>query len=186
MYIGWRRGVVREAAALVGVLIGIWTAVHFSRLIALVLGLTGENAIIIVFFIIFVGTMILASLLGRTADRVIRAVKMNLVNKIAGTAFGLVKALCISSVVLSGLVLIDTEGDFISEETRERSMLYSPVNNTGNELISSLKEYIEEHPDLTKKIVETDEKTSDKVSEKTKKVEEKKAKKESGKKGGHK
>ena len=113
-------------------------------------------------------------------------VKMNLVNKIAGTAFGLVKALCISSVVLSGLVLIDTVGNFISEDTRERRMLYSPVNNTGHELISSLKEYIEEHPDLTKKIVETDEKTSDKVSEKTKKVEEKKSKKESGKKGGHK
>ena len=103
IFLGWKRGVVREAATLVGVLVGIWAAVHFSRLIASLLGLTGDHAILIAFFILFVGTMVLAFLLGRIAERVLKSLKMNLPNKIAGAALGMVKALCILAVLLNWL-----------------------------------------------------------------------------------
>lgn len=182
IYLGWKRGVIREAAALVGVLVGIWAAVHFSRLVSLLLGLTGEHAILIAFFIVFVGTLVLASLLGRTADRAIKAVKMNMVNKIAGAALGMIKALCIISVILNGIVLFDTEDKLITKETREKSLLYTPVYATGNELTSSLKEFIEQHPDLTDKIVETSDKAAEKVDNKTKELENKKAATKSSKK----
>lgn len=148
IYLGWKRGVVREAATLVGVLIGIWAAVHFSRLIATLLGLTGEYAILITFFIIFIGALVLASLLGRTAEGVIKALKMNLPNKVAGAALGLLKALCISAVILNGVVLLDKNDSLIPQGTRERSLLYTPVFDTGNELLSSLNEFVEEHRDL--------------------------------------
>ena len=164
IFLGWKRGVVREAATLAGVLIGIWAAVHFSRLISSLLGLTGESAILIAFFIIFVGTLVLAFLLGRIADRVIKSLKMNLPNKIAGAALGMVKALCILSVLLNGIILIDKNETLILQETREESLLYSPVYSTGNELISSLKEFIAEHPDLTEKLSETGDKAAEKVN----------------------
>lgn len=164
IFLGWKRGVVREAATLAGVLIGIWAAVHFSRLISSLLGLTGESAILIAFFIIFVGTLVLAFLLGRIADRVIKSLKMNLPNKIAGAALGMVKALCILSVLLNGIILIDKNETLISQETREESLLYSPVYSTGNELISSLKEFIAEHPDLTEKLSEAGDKAAEKVN----------------------
>lgn len=164
IFLGWKRGVIREAATLVGVLIGIWAAVHFSRLIATLLGLTGDSAILIAFFIVFVGTMVLAFLLGRIAERVLKAVKLNLPNKIAGAALGMVKALCILSVVLNGIILIDKNETLISQETREESLLYSPVYSTGNELISSLKEFIAEHPDLTEKLSEAGDKAAEKVN----------------------
>lgn len=164
IFLGWKRGVVREAATLAGVLIGIWAAVHFSRLISSLLGLTGESAILIAFFIIFVGTLVLAFLLGRIADRVIKSLKMNLPNKIAGAALGMVKALCILSVLLNGIILIDKNETLISQEIREESLLYSPVYSTGNELISSLKEFIAEHPDLTEKLSEAGDKAAEKVN----------------------
>lgn len=164
IFLGWKRGVVREAATLAGVLIGIWAAVHFSRLISSLLGLSGESAILIAFFIIFVGTLVLAFLLGRIADRVIKSLKMNLPNKIAGAALGMVKALCILSVLLNGIILIDKNETLISQETREESLLYSPVYSTGNELISSLKEFIAEHPDLTEKLSEAGDKAAEKVN----------------------
>lgn len=164
IFLGWKRGVVREAATLAGVLIGIWAAVHFSRLISSLLGLTGESAILIAFFIIFVGTLVLAFLLGRIADRVIKSLKMNLPNKIAGAALGMVKALCILSVLLNGIILIDKNETLISQETRAESLLYSPVYSTGNELISSLKEFIAEHPDLTEKLSEAGDKAAEKVN----------------------
>lgn len=167
IFLGWKRGVIREAAALVGVLIGIWAAVHFSRLVSSLLGLTGEHSILIAFFILFVGTLVLASLLGRVAERVIKSLKMNLPNKIAGAALGMVKALCILSVLLNGVIMIDKHEKLISQETREESLLYSPVYTTGNELISSLKQFIEEHPDLPEKISETGNKAAEKVEKKS-------------------
>lgn len=186
IFLGWKRGVVREAATLVGVLIGIWAAVHFSRLIATLLGLTGDSAILIAFFIIFVGTMVLAFLLGRIAERVLKAVKMNLPNKIAGAALGMVKALCILSVLLGGIVLLDRENTLITKESKEKSLLYTPVYTTGNELISSLKEFIEEHPDLTDRLSETGDKTAEKVDKKGQDLINKKNAKENTKKGGRK
>lgn len=175
IYLGWKRGVVREAAALVGVLIGIWAAVHFSRLIASLLGLTGEYSILIAFFVIFVGTLVLASLLGRTADRVIKAVKMNIPNKIAGASLGMLKALCICSVILNGIILFDKEDALISHETREKSLLYTPVYNTGNELISSLKEFINEHPNLQEEVEKTGTKAAEKVEKEVGKKQKQKA-----------
>lgn len=164
IFLGWKRGVIREAAALVGVLIGIWAAVHFSRLVSSLLGLTGEHSILIAFFILFVGTLVLASMLGRVAERVIKSLKMNLPNKIAGAALGMIKALCILSVILNGIIMIDKNEKLISRETRVESLLYTPVYSTGNELISSLKQFIEEHPDLTEKISETGDKAAEKVT----------------------
>lgn len=164
IFLGWKRGVIREAAALVGVLIGIWAAVHFSRLVSSLLGLTGEHSILIAFFILFVGALVLASMLGRIAERVIKSLKMNLPNKIAGAALGMIKALCILSVILNGIIMIDKNEKLISRETRVESLLYTPVYSTGNELISSLKQFIEEHPDLTEKISETGDKAAEKVT----------------------
>lgn len=151
--LGWKRGVVREAATLAGVLAGIWIAVNFAQLIASLLGLTGENAILIAFFILFVGTMVLAFLLGRAAENLLKAVKMNLFNKIAGAVLGMIKALCVLAVVLNCITLIDKEQTFITPETRESSLLYDPVYATGNKLTSSLKEFIDEHPAITEKII---------------------------------
>jgi membrane protein required for colicin V production len=186
IYIGWKRGVVREAATLVGVLIGIWAAVHFSRLVATLFGLTGEHSILIAFFIIFIGALLLANLLGRTADKLVKALKMNWVNKIAGAALGMVKALCIISVFLNGIILYDTNDSLIPKESQEKSLLYKPVYATGNELLSSLKEFIEEHPDLTDKIVETGNEASKMADKKTDELNNKKKDNNAGPKGGRK
>lgn len=186
IFIGWKRGLVREAAALAGVLIGIWASVHFSRLLALMLGLRGENAILIAFFIIFLGTLVLAYLLGRTAEHVIKALKMNIPNKIAGATLGLLKAVCIISVIMSGIAIIDRDKVLITQENRDNSMLYSPVCSTGDELISSLKEYIEEHPVLTETLSETSNKTKEKVNEEISKKESQIIDKAFDKKGGRK
>ena len=74
------------------------------------------------------------------------------------------KALCILSVLLNGIIVIDKNETLISQETREESLLYSPVYSTGNELISSLKEFIAEHPDLTEKLSEAGDKAAEKVN----------------------
>lgn len=153
VFLGWKKGVIREAATLAGVVAGIWAAVHLSQLVASLLKLTGESAILIAFFITFVGAMVLTYLLGRGIERMVKSAHLSLANKIAGATLGMGKALCVLAVVLNGVVLLDKQEHLVTPETKEKSLLYKPVYSTGNLLISSLKDFIDEHPDLPSKIV---------------------------------
>lgn len=153
VFLGWKKGVIREAATLAGIVAGIWAAVNFSKLVASVLNLTGESAILIAFFITFVGALVLTYLLGRGIERMVKSAHLSLANKIAGAALGMAKALCVLAVLLNGIVLLDKKEELISKNTRERSLLYKPVYNTGNLLISSLKDFIDEHKDLQDKLI---------------------------------
>ena len=153
VFLGWRKGVIREAATLAGIVAGIWAAVNLSKLVANLLGLTGTSAILIAFFITFVGALALTYLLGRSIERLVKSAHLSLANKIGGATLGMAKALCILAVILNGIVLLDKNEELINRETREKSLLYTPVYTTGNLLISSLKDFIEEHKDLPDKIV---------------------------------
>ena len=144
VFLGWKKGVIREAATLAGIVAGIWAAVHLSRLVANLLGLKGESSILIAFFITFVGALVLTYLLGHGIEKMVKSAHLSLANKITGAVLGMAKALCILAVLLNGIVLIDKKEEIIPPTTREKSILYKPVYSTGNLLISSLKEFIEE------------------------------------------
>lgn len=151
VFLGWKKGVIREAATLAGIVAGIWAAVHLSKLVASLLGLTGESAILIAFFITFVGALVLTYLLGRGIEKMVKSAHLSLANKLAGAALGMAKALCVIAVVLNGIVLLDQKEELITPETREKSLLYKPVYNTGNLLISSLKDFIAEHKEVVER-----------------------------------
>lgn len=151
VFLGWKKGVIREAATLAGIVAGIWAAVHLSKLVASLLGLTGESAILIAFFITFVGALVLTYLLGRGIEKMVKSAHLSLANKLAGAVLGMAKALCVIAVVLNGIVLLDQKEELITPETREKSLLYKPVYNTGNLLISSLKDFIDEHKEVVEK-----------------------------------
>lgn len=153
VYRGWRRGLIREVTTLLGVLVGIWAAVHLSQLIAELLNLKGESSVIIAFFITFVGALVLAYLLGRAVEGLMKAANLSLLNHIAGAALGLVTALCILAVLLSNVVMLDKYEKVVKAETKDKSVLYKPVSVTGSRLTASLKDYIDNHKDEWRKEV---------------------------------
>ena len=148
---GWKHGIIRGAATLAGVVAGIWAAVHLSQWVATLLGLEGDNPILLAFFVTFVGTMVLAYLLGRGIEKMMKAAKLSLANQISGAALGMVKALCILSVVINGIVLVDRQEQLLTPTVKEKSILYKPVYATGNKLTESLKQFINNSSKLTSK-----------------------------------
>jgi membrane protein required for colicin V production len=156
IYKGWKRGIVREVATLVGVLAGIWAAVHLSQQVAELIGLESENAVLVAFFICFVGALVLAWLLGRLIENLMKSANLSIVNRLGGATSGMVKALCILAVMLNYVVMFDRHEVVLKPETKEKSVLYKPVYNTGNKLTESLKQFIAEHEeDWDKKIKES-------------------------------
>ena len=153
IYKGWKKGLVREVATLVGLLAGIWACVHLSQQVAVWLNLDSENAILIAFIVTFVAVLVLTYLLGRCVKGLLKAAKLSLLNRLAGALLGAVKALCILAVLLNYVVMFDKQEVVIKPEAKENSLLYKPVYNVGNQLTASLKQFIDDHKEEWKEAV---------------------------------
>jgi len=154
VFVGWKRGLVREVATLVGVLAGIWAAVHLSQQVAPLLGLDGESSTLMAFLVTFIAALVLSYLLGKAVEGLMKAAKLSLLNRLLGALTGAAKALVVLSVLLNFVVMVDGKEMILKPETKEKSLLYKPVYTTGNQLTSHLKEYIAEHKEEWKEVVQ--------------------------------
>lgn len=141
---GWRRGLIYELAALAGIIIGCWAATHLSTAVAETLSLKGEGAVLVAFFITFVGAIVLANFLGKALEKIVKLVKVNFLNKLMGALLGMVKCLCVLSVLLNFILLIDRQQVIITPKVQEESILYAPTYKVGNKLTTNLRDYIHE------------------------------------------
>ncbi|MDY5969789.1 MAG: CvpA family protein [Bacteroidales bacterium] len=139
---GLKRGVVFEMASLAGILLGCWVAVHFSQWVARMLGLEGDGATLIAFFVTFVGVALLSLLVGKAAQNLLKMAKISFLDRFLGAALGLAKAVCILGVLTSYVVLIDHQEKVLKPQTKEASMFYKPMVKTGGKLVASLQTFI--------------------------------------------
>ena len=139
---GWKRGLIYELAALAGIIIGCWAAVHLSTWVADVIGLKGDGTVLIAFFITFMAAVVGAHFLGRLIEGIVKLVKVNALNKILGAAVGMVKCLCVLSVLLNFILLVDSHEKLITPKAKSESVLYKPTYNIGNKLTTSLTNYV--------------------------------------------
>ena len=153
IYKGWKKGLVREVATLVGLLAGIWACVHLSQQVAEWLNLDSENAVLIAFIVTFLAVLVLTYMLGRCVEGLMKAVHLSLLNRLAGALLSMAKALCILAVLLNYIVLFDRQELILKPEVKESSKLYKPVYNVGNRLTISLKQFIDEHKEEWKEAV---------------------------------
>lgn len=153
IYKGWKKGLVREVATLVGLIAGIWACVHLSQQVAEWLNLDSENSILIAFIITFIAVLVLTYLLGRCVEGLLKAAKLSLLNRLAGALLGAVKALCILAVLLNYVVMFDKQETVIKPDMKKSSLLYRPVYNVGNRLTASLKQFINDHKEEWKEAV---------------------------------
>lgn len=152
IFMGWKKGLVREVATLAGVLVGVWASVHLSQHVVPLLGLEGESAVLVAFIVTFIAALVLTWLAGRLVESLMKAAKLSLLNHVSGALIGAAKALCILAVLLSTLVMIDKDEAVLKPETKAKSVLYKPVYEAGSLLTAELKTFIEEHRDELKEV----------------------------------
>jgi membrane protein required for colicin V production len=124
---GFMVGAVRQVASLLGLVLAFLLSVQLmhpvGNLIVASLGLSESVAPIAGFIVIFVGVQLIFLALSRLLEQILETLSLNLVNRAAGGALGGFKAALLLSVlflVLSGL-------EMPSKQTRNHSVLYSPV-----------------------------------------------------------
>ena len=130
---GFSRGFVEELTGLVALILGIWIAIHFSDLVGnfliKIFHVSFKHFSIIAFFITFLIVVVLVHIIGSFVNRLVKAVSLGFLNRLAGLAFGAVKGALILSVLLVVFDKIDQDVHIVSKETRSESRLYTPIRN---------------------------------------------------------
>jgi membrane protein required for colicin V production len=131
---GFMRGFFVEAAALVGLILGLYGAVHFSYIIHDFLigsvGWKGHYSYIVAFAITFIIIGIAVMLLGRFLTTMAAIAALGLVNKVFGAVFGVLKMALILGVILFLFERARTF-EFVGKKTLETSLLYRPLKSFG-------------------------------------------------------
>ena len=125
-YRGISKGFIIMAASLAALVLGVWGAIRFSNLTATFLTsnleLQTRYMALIAFAITFVGIVIAVHLLARAMDKLVKAVALGFVNRLAGLLFGVLKTAFLISIILVILNSIDRRVPFIPEEHKENSL----------------------------------------------------------------
>ncbi|HOI48800.1 MAG TPA: CvpA family protein [Prolixibacteraceae bacterium] len=128
---GYRKGFVEELAGLIALILGIWGAIQLSgvtgQFLADTFNIQSKYLFLIAFFVTFIVIVVLVSIVGAIADKLIKAVMLGFVNNLAGLLLGTIKSALILSVILVVFDKIDEDVHLISKEKKIHSRLYEPV-----------------------------------------------------------
>ncbi len=126
---GFKKGLIKEVAKLAALILGLWAASSFSYYLVEVLSdkteINESYIPLIAFAIIFIVTVILIHLLSGLLDKLIKAVALSGVNKLAGAVFGAAKGVLLLSVIIFLIhQFLTVKLDLIPKEVTESSLLY--------------------------------------------------------------
>ena len=141
-YRGFQKGLVIELASLVALILGIWAAIYFSFFAADFLSdnfdIGPRYLPVIAFIITFIVVVMGVYLIGRIIEKFIDILALGLLNKLAGLAFGLVKAAFLLSIIILVINSFDANQSIITPKLRDGSFLYKPVERFAPKIIPRL------------------------------------------------
>jgi len=143
LYKGFTKGLIVEIASLLALLAGIWGAMKFYKFTENVIeqNIDGFEKYlpIIAFAITFIGIVIGIHLLAKLIDKLVKAVALGIINRIAGAVFGGLKFLLIISAFLVIIDKVDNQTHLLEDKTKNESFLYKPVLLLTYSIFPSLK-----------------------------------------------
>ena len=130
---GYMKGLFIEVTTLVGLVLGVYGAIHFSYFLGDFLkdSVTWDESMIQV--VAFAGTfliiLIALVLLGKAMTKIAETIALGFFNKLVGAIFGFLKYALILSIVLIVYDEINTSIRFMEKKKVNESRLYEPVKN---------------------------------------------------------
>ncbi|MDA9564085.1 CvpA family protein [Flavobacteriales bacterium] len=143
-YKGFTKGLIIELASIIGLILGGYIGMHFSGVtssyLEQIISVEDTFMPILSFALTFLIVVLAVYLLAKILEKVVNLVALKLVNKISGSAFGLLKAGFIVSLVLVLVESIDSKLEIIPLDIKEESLLYTPLTNVAPTIIPAIKE----------------------------------------------
>ncbi len=157
-YSGFKKGLVYMLFSFISIIVGLYAAIHFSYLTIDKLGtyLDKDPAQlkIIAYILTFIIVFGLLYLIGKILDKILSAIALGFVNKIAGGAL----SVAIKVIVMSLFFWIFDQANqiypVVKPETLNQSTLYNPIKDLSPVVLINLKNL--KNNKMLQKIKETD------------------------------
>ncbi len=145
---GFLKGLFIEVTTLVGLVLGVYGAIHFSHFLGNFLKGSvswDESMLQLVsfagtFLIILIGMV----LLGKALTKIAETIALGFFNKMVGAIFGFVKYALILSIVLLVYDEINASLRFVEKSKVKKSVLYEPVKNFAPTIFPNLVRVVKE------------------------------------------
>jgi membrane protein required for colicin V production len=136
---GIRKGFIISLSSLIGLVLGIYAAVHFSNLTGKWLQDQFHTSAswlpVLSFSLTFLAVIIVVMLIGKAIEKLVSLVGMSLLNHIAGGVFGLLKGVLITSVLLFIITSFDTKESLITPKVKKESLVYQQFSKVFPKMI---------------------------------------------------
>ena len=142
-YQGFKRGLIIELASLLALILGIYTALYFSGYAADFLinnmDMSSKYVPVASFILTFIVVVVVVYFIGKILEKLINMVALGFLNKLAGSFFGILKAVIVLSIAL--LIINQFNDDLISHQKKKNSFLYGPISGIAPILWNSLEDF---------------------------------------------
>jgi membrane protein required for colicin V production len=142
LFKGFQKGFIVSVFSLIGIFIGIYSAVHFSFVIAPKL----QNAFeirdnwieLVAFCTMLFGVYIAVWLIAKVIEKLVDLASLGFVNKLGGAIFNFLKATLFIGAILIALNSVALFSSIISIDTKNNSLFYQPISKISSFLIPAL------------------------------------------------
>ncbi len=145
---GYIKGLFIEITSLVGLILGIYGAIHFSYFLSNILESRVDWDASMIQIVAFGGTFLIILLalvfLGKALTKIAETASLGIFNKMLGAIFGLLKYALILSIVFIVYDQINGSLKFVNKGKVNQSTLYDPVKNLAPTLFPKLVKVVEE------------------------------------------
>ena len=144
---GYMKGLFIEITSLVGLVLGVYGALHFSYFLSDILkdNVSWDQSMIQI--VAFAGTFVIILLalvfLGKALTKIAETIFLGFFNKILGAVFGGLKYALILSIVFLIYDKINSSLKFLNKEKAKESVLYEPVKNLAPTIFPNLVKVVE-------------------------------------------
>jgi membrane protein required for colicin V production len=144
---GYMKGLFIEITSLVGLILGVYGALHFSFYLSDILkeNVSWDQSMIQI--VAFAGTFLIILLalvfLGKALTKIAETMFLGFFNKLLGAVFGVLKYALILSIVFLIYDQINDSLKFLNKEKSKESVLYEPVKNLAPTIFPNMVKIVE-------------------------------------------
>jgi membrane protein required for colicin V production len=146
---GYIKGLFVEITSLVGLVLGVYGAIHFSYFLSNILKSRVNWDQSMIQIVSFAGTFLIIllalALLGKTLTKIADTIALGLFNKILGAIFGFLKFALILSIVFIVYDQIHSSLKFVDKKKVRQSILFEPVKKLAPTIFPNLVKVVEKN-----------------------------------------
>ena len=162
LYRGFKKGMIHMVASLAALVLGIFGAIKlrpvFASLLDSIFDISPDYMNVIAFSVAFVSIVLVVHLVAFVVEKLIKAVALNLVNRLLGMGIGLLVTAFVLSMILWPVNQVNAEKQIIRPERIEGSILYKPLSGFAPAVFPYLKkqdwkEFIPKNKEVEENVV---------------------------------